>query len=88
MNNKENEKIYVMYKKPIEKPQDNKQAKYNFICEVVNDALNGVFDTFGFDPDLETFVKLCINNYKNYEYLQDRYIEDYLFLCVSCYLGY
>lgn len=88
MKQNENKKIYVMYKKPIENPQNSKQVNYNYICGAVNDALNGIFDPYGFDPQLETFLKLCINNYKTSEYLQDQHIEDYLFLCVSCFVGY
>lgn len=87
MTKKENQKPYAIYKKGIPNPQTTYQVNYNYICDIVNDAMNGIFDLFGFDPRLETFLKVCIDNYKVSNYLQVQPLEEYLFLCVSCFCG-
>lgn len=75
---------YITYLKIIETPKTIEEVNRNYICGIVNDAMNGIFNTFGFDPQLETYIKLCIENYKKLN-LEIK-LQDYLWLNVKTFL--
>lgn len=77
-------KNYINYLNLIQNPKTTEEINHNLICYIVNDMMNGIFDTFGCDPQLEQYAKLCIANYKQLNI--DWALQDYLYLNVKGFL--